>query len=144
MDKVMEKLNLTPETKIRIADSFNTLLAEHKKSGHIDTNRISDGYHTFGDLYNHRHELWITVCRLAAYNDVCDVKSIWRSKFHDDGSTYEGWFILGMELFGPASQMSYHLPNEKWESCNFAETLPKAPPFDGHTSDDVLQRLKQL
>ena len=41
-------------------------------------------------------------------------------------------------------QMTYHLPMSKWDECNFANTLDKAPDFDGHTSQDVLERIKNL
>ena len=36
-------------------------------------------------------------------------------------------------------QITYHLPLSKWEETGFAETLEKAPEFDGHTPDDVLE-----
>jgi hypothetical protein len=41
-------------------------------------------------------------------------------------------------------QISYHLPLSRWDETYFAETLDKAPEWDGHTSADVLERLKTL
>ena len=41
-------------------------------------------------------------------------------------------------------QITYHIPLDRWDECEFAETLDKAPEFDGHTSQDVLERLKDL
>ena len=41
-------------------------------------------------------------------------------------------------------QITYHLPNSKWEQTEFAPTIDFAPNFDGHTSDDVLKRLSSL
>jgi len=67
----------------------------------------------------------------------------WRSKAHHDGSAWEGWFIIGIGK-DTGSQISYHLPLSRWEETSFAETLDRAPEWDGHTSDDVLQRLKNL
>ncbi len=41
--------------------------------------------------------------------------------------------------------MTYHLPMSKWDECaDFAMELPQAPDFDGHTSQDVLDRLTTL
>ena len=111
-----------------------------------------DGYHTFGELYDHRIELWITVCRGINYRNAVfksqgtimnGDNGVWRSKLHDDGSEYEGWFILGIGK-EKGKIMTYHLPNIKWDEVSFAETLEKAPEFDGHTPADVITRLKNL
>lgn len=99
-----------------------------------------DGYHTWDELYEHRIWLWIKFCETLR-NEFSS--RVWRSKLHDDGSSFEGWFVLGLGK-GMGTQMTYHLPLIVWEATNFAETLEKAPEFDGHTSDDVLERIKKL
>lgn len=115
---------------------------------------ISDGYHTFGELYEHRITLFITLCKLlrrqenAVSGHLPVPKSdsfIWRSENHSDGNPAfgGGWFVLGIGQ-EKGRQITYHLPIEKWTQTNFAETLEKAPEFDDHTPDDVLERLKQL
>lgn len=118
---------------------------------------VSDGYHTFNELYDHRITLWIALLRTingviklfdSPYMkkdgwDLTDVKSIWRSKAHSDGSVWDGWFILGTGT-EPGKQITYHLPIDRWDECDFAQTLEKAPEYDDHTSGDVLERLKQL
>jgi hypothetical protein len=138
----MDKINLETDG----TDAINQYLQTCKEKKFVDLNKISDGYHTFGELYAHRTQLWITVARclygMFSANIYLNVR-VWRSKFHSDGSTYEGWFLLGVTL-PDGNQMSYHLPNEKWEECNFAKTLATAPEWDGHTSADVLERLKKL
>lgn len=101
---------------------------------------ISDGYHTFDELYDHRITLYIALCKQIYYEHKYRV---WRSQIHSDGSKYDGWFILGIgEEKG--KQITYHIPNERWDETNFAADLDKAPEFDGHTSQDVLQRIKLL
>lgn len=107
--------------------------------------QISDGYHTFDELYEHRITLFIALLRTcAAWYDMEGAKEQpWRSKLHSDGSSYDGWFILGIYK-DKGYQITYHLPDSKWEETDFAETLEKAPEFDGHTSEDVLERLKNL
>ena len=44
----------------------------------------------------------------------------------------------------PGKQITYHLPIAYWDETEFAETLDLAPEWDGHTSDDVLERLRKL
>lgn len=101
---------------------------------------ISDGYHTFGELYEHRITLWIALCKV--FHDT-ESAFVWRSKKHSDGSEWDGWFILGAGK-DKGMQVTYHLPISKWEQTRFAETLDQAPEWDGHTSEDVLKRLQAL
>lgn len=110
--------------------------------------QVSDGYHTIEELYDHRVTLFITLCRVCS--DIGGTGGdpmtydIWRSKTHGDGKpAYDGWFIMGIGK-ERGKQISYHLPLSRWDETNFAETLDKAPEWDGHTSYDVLERLKQL
>jgi hypothetical protein len=103
-----------------------------------DSITMSDGFHTFDELYEHRIQLFIQLCFF-----VKNARYVWRSKFHSDGSALDDWFVLGIGE-NKGSQITYHLPVSNWEQTNFAETLNKAPEWDGHTSEDVLERLKIL
>lgn len=97
---------------------------------------ISDGYHTFNELYEHRHLLFRAVTK--AYSSTA-----WRAKKHDDGSSFKGWFIAGVvNLKG--KDITYHLPIRLWKEFAHCSTLEKAPKWDGHTSKDVIKRLKNL
>lgn len=98
------------------------------------TGETSDGYHTFNELYEHRHALF-----MALANSTLDIS--WMSKKHNDGSEMDGWFVAGIKL--DEGDISYHLPMRLWNACANAAfvVLPKAPPFDGHTSKDVVDRL---
>jgi hypothetical protein len=102
--------------------------------------QVSDGYHTFDELYEHRVTLYIALCKM--YMRTTGFKP-WRSKLHSDGSSIDGWFVLGL-MDEPGKQITYHIPDSKWEQTAFADTLEKAPEWDGHTSDDVLERLANL
>ena len=99
-----------------------------------------DGYHTFTELYDHRITLYITLCAVLRLHTNLP---IWRSKKHSDGSEWERWFILGISQM-KGRQITYHLPVERWDDTSFALTYDQAPEFDGHTSDDVINRLKTL
>ena len=99
-----------------------------------DSGKVSDGYHTFDELYEHRHMLFL---------NLMDHHESWYSRFHFDGSTMLGWFIAGIELPG-GKTITYHLPDKHLDlAARVATTyLDKSPPWDGHTSNDVLQRLE--
>lgn len=111
---------------------INNLIQREK----VDTNHISDGYHTFGELYEHRITLFIVLCRMLQDKTLT---RIWRCK------TDENWFLLCIDT-QPGKQISYHLPMSKWKDTEFAYTHEKAsrPEWDKHTSKDALERLKLL
>ncbi len=119
-------------------EAVNTIIAAG-----CDTNQISDGYHTFGELYEHRFVLFIKLCELCSVTGDANSESVWRSKAHSDGSVWDGWFLLGINI-SKGEQITYHLPIDKWDQIDFAETFDKAPEFDGHTSKDVLERIANL
>lgn len=103
--------------------------------------KVSDGYHTIEELYEHRYFLFMSLCRNYKKHNHSNV---WMSKKHFDGSSYEGYFILGI-FKEKGKQISYHLPFKYLGNCyEFADILPRAPEWDGHTSDDVLKRINEL
>lgn len=109
-----------------------------------ETNAVSDSYHTFGELYDHRCLLFLAFLSLqnSWFSSKFQVsRPGWRSRTHHDGSVWEGWFIAGTKLNG--KQISYHLPNSLWDSCHWLRDLETAPEWDGHTSQDVLTRLQE-
>lgn len=102
----------------------------------ISTGQISDGYHTFDELYAHRVRLFSTL--MCAHPD----KSWWSFKHHD-GSVWDGWIIAGIDT--PAGPATYHLPVSEIEFFNEGvRQLRRGKEWDGHTADDVLERLKSL
>ena len=117
-----------------------TKINMEEKTFKIKDGDISDGFHTFDELYEHRMILFIALSKRLRSNAM---DWVWPSKIHSDGTSFDGWFILGIgkEI---GKQITYHLPISKWEETNFAETLDKAPEYDGHTPEDVLERLKNL
>lgn len=89
---------------------------------------ISDGYHTFDELYEHRCLLFINLC-LAQRE-----KAYWRPHF-------DGWPLIGLE--STVGQISYHVP-EKFLSLFIDKIKQGGPVWDGHESADVIKRLSVL
>lgn len=106
--------------------------ATYTEAGAYDGS-VSDGYHTFDELYEHRFRLFLALMQAFPAQS-------WASKVHSDGTSYEGWFVCGMSL--PSGQISYHLPDRLWPDVERRGIHENpVPEFDGHTSDDVLKRL---
>lgn len=104
---------------------------------------MSDGYHTITDLYEHRFALYLALAREMARNPQHQHLPVWRSLLHSDGTSFPGWFVLGIGTEA-GQQITYHLPLSQWDQTEFAETHDRAPAFDGHSSKDVLIRLAVL
>lgn len=128
---------------------LNEIIKASKGTKELDTNLLSDGYHTFGELYDHRIALFIAFANYLYANllQVSDDKGAesqlpWKSKLHHDGTMYEGWFVAGIGK-EKGEQISYHLPMKDWEKLEVDE-LETAPEWDGHTPADVVERLLKL
>lgn len=107
-----------------VVDGKKYVLANPKES-----RNVSDGYHTFDELYEHRCLLYIALC--LQLKDKIQVG--WKNH-------YDGWFLLFAEL--PSGQISYHIP------VKYLELVEKGGvdeitdyEWDGHASQDVIDRL---
>jgi len=135
----MDKVSSAQKVISSIQDQIDAAV----KSGN-STDSISDGYHSFSELYECRNVLFITLCKQLA-NDFTQpyISDIWKSMCHSDGTRMDGWFVMGIgEEHGKI--MTFHLPMKFWVDTNFATELERAVPFDGHTTADVLERLMRL
>jgi len=102
---------------------------------------ISDGYHTFEELYNFRKMYNAVLFNEWSKLGLYDVhKSI--KHFEGDLCFGGGWFIVSAKL--PTGQISNHYKLEDWDLFKIPATDKCKHEFDGHTSSDVLERLKTL
>ena len=103
----------------------------------FDMFKLHDGWHTIGELYDHRHFMYgLLVIQYAS--------SSWMTKHMSGGEECEeDWFIMGVEL--PTGQISYHMPIEMWDSFEElgVRIVEGDSPWDGHDSFDVLDRLEK-
>ena len=130
LEKMLNNLNKDDSHKTTrdewVTDRINEQILAVK-----DTSEISDGSHTFGELYHHRAILSATI--FNANRDVA-----WKSKRHDDGEMIKGFFIVGIET--PEGQFTYHYPLEYWNYFK-VKKMNYAPVWDGHSSEDVCRLL---
>lgn len=95
---------------------------------------ISDGYHTFDELYWHRMVLFAVICNTHT-------QIAWKSWKHHDGTMYDDYFIVGVNT--PKGQYSYHYHKDNWDYFNVKE-LDFAPEWDGHQPKDIERLLSLL
>lgn len=120
-------------------EAINTIIAGY---GSDVRKKISDKWHTFEELYEHRYRLFIALCGVIG-SRTPGGPLVWRSKLHSDGTMQDGNFIMGI-FSAIGRQITYHLPLRLWADTDFCVTLEMAPIYDGHTSKDVLNRLEHL
>ena len=118
----------TEEDVIR---DLNTYLKFVKDSGY-SLKDISDGWHTFKELYYHRMILFLTIQK-------AHLNKSWKSKQHSDGTMFDDCFIVGVET--PEGQYTYHYKKEYWELFKDIQELEFAPEYDGHLPKDITRLL---
>lgn len=100
----------------------------------VDVKDVSDGYHTFAELYRHRDLLMAALM-------LTDPKSAYVARSNSDGEAFPGYVVAVLTL--PTGQISYHVPEDFYAALT-ARGVPGLDwntEYDGHSSDDVAQRL---
>lgn len=114
----------------------------------------SDGFHTFNELYEFRK-----IYNAALFNEWASegkrhltdewipdlIKyDVHKSRKHHDGELCfgGGWFIVVAIL--PTGQISNHYEAKDWDLFQIPEVEKAKYEFDGHTPQDVINRLSEL
>lgn len=99
---------------------------------------VSDGYHTFGELYRYR-----MLYNAAFFNQLAKsgiIKTCKSYKHYDGEECFGGgWFIVMAEL--PTGQISNHYENQYWNLFNVPEQ-EKGFKWDGHSPNDAADRIE--
>ena len=103
-----------------------------------DMGEVSDGYHTFNELYEYR-----MLYNAALFNEFAKqgLYDVHKSRKHSDGEYPFGdsnWFIVMAEL--PTGQISNHYEMKDWDKFQIPEK-PLANKWDEHSPRDVANRL---
>lgn len=100
-----------------------------------DMGDVSDGYHTFNQLYHQRAVLFACIVKQ-------NKNKAWKSFKHSDGKycfDSDGeWFIVGIDT--PQGSYTYHYAKEYWDMFDCQE-LECGKEWDGHTEEDVTRLL---
>lgn len=106
-----------------------------------DIESLSDGYHTFQELYEFRK-----MYNAALFNAWSLIRgySVHKSKRHHDGEACFGGEYFVVVAMLPAGQITNHYLLKDWDLFNIPETDKALFAYDGHTPQDVLERLRAL
>ena len=98
-----------------------------------DIGDLSDGYHTFNQLYYQRMMLFAVLVKQNR-------DKAWKSLRHEDGELCfgGGWFIVGIDT--PDGSYTYHYENKYFDLFD-CEILDHGKHWDGHTEKDVTRLL---
>ena len=101
-----------------------------------DKGEISDGYHTFNELYRYR------MLYNAAFFNLLPKQLVHKSKRHHDGEECfgGGWFIVMANL--PTGQISNHYELKDWDLFQIPEK-EVADEWNGHTPQEAADRLHE-
>ena len=99
-----------------------------------DMGEVSDGYHTFNELYYYR------MLYNAAFFNLLPKEWVHKSKRHHNGEECfgGGWFIVMANL--PTGQISNHYELKDWDLFKIPEK-EFADEWDGHTPQEAAERL---
>ena len=104
------------------------------EAAHVDEiDDVSDGFHTFRQLYYQRMMLFATIVKQ-------NKDKAWKSLRHEDGELCfgGGWFIVGIDT--PEGSYTYHY-EDNYYSLFDCEELERGKHWDGHTEKDVTRLL---
>ena len=106
-----------------------------------DMGEVSDGYHTFNELYEYR-----MLYNAALFNEFAKqgLYDVHKSRKHSDGEYPFGdsnWFIVMAEL--PTGQISNHYEMKDWDKFQIPEK-ELANKWDEHSPRDVADRLTRF
>jgi hypothetical protein len=150
-----EELGKAPKTVHEVepgrVDTFRSLDGRRTTTGLFfpganTVHEVSDGYHTMGELYDHRRALTVALARALEHHPRLTVGS-WRSKAHhpDDSPMFEGYFIVGLELTSPdpmaRNTVTYHYKLHHWDEFEGVPVLEHALKWDGAPPEESITRL---
>jgi hypothetical protein len=126
-----------------MSDKTAIIVAEDNADGrtvvqHVESmGEVSDGYHTFNELYDFRKAY-----NALLFNEYAKQRkySVYKSKLHSDGELPfgGGWFVVGCQL--STGQITNHYELKDWDLFIVPE-VARASVWDGHTAQEALQRL---
>lgn len=122
---------------MEIVDKINEQIQKLVEDNKISAKNISDGHHTFEELYLERVALLAIICN-------SNPNIAWKSKRHFDeinDPMFNGDFIIGINT--PEGMANYHLKLKYWDIFTITE-IDYAPKFNNHTPEDDINKLFSL
>lgn len=110
----------------------------------VENHQVTDGYHTMQELYDVRLALCVNLFNAMSLTDegrLMGCSSVVKSKLHNDGTMFDGYFVIA--AFLDNRQISFHYELKHWDRFQIPEVERVPWEYDGHTTQDVIQRLME-
>ena len=113
----------------------------------VDNDKVSDDYHTMQELYDTRLALCVKLFECLHAEELIgkDLLSnepwVVKSKLHNDGTMFDGYFVIAANL--AKGQISFHYALEHWDKFQIPEVERIPWEYDGHKTSDVIERLME-
>jgi len=123
----------------KLENTINNLIKNTSECDMIETNNISDGYHSFGELYEFR-----LLYNALLFNELANKQDefndivIYKTKNHYDGKPcFDGNWFLVVCKFPNGDIIDNHYEMKYWDLFNITEQPKSLYKYDGHTPQDV-------
>lgn len=140
VNNILNKYGHTEMGMYKIQLYIENILGSIQNKKPVDVGEVSDGYHTFNELYRYRmlyNAAFFNLLARSGQVEVC------KSRRHSDGEKCFGsddWFIVMAIL--PTGQVSNHYESKYWDLFDVPER-ETAFEYDGHTPNEAADRLKK-
>ena len=140
VNKILNKYGHTEMGLYKIQLYVEKILGSIQNKKPVDVGEVSDGYHTFNELYRYSmlyNAAFFNLLARSGQVEVC------KSRRHSDGEKCFGsddWFIVMAIL--PTGQVSNHYESKYWDLFDVPER-ETAFEYDGHTPNEAADRLKK-
>ena len=132
--KIKQLKEKYPSWQLKLAMDDLYEFIDSLQQDETDMGEVSDGYHTFNELYYYR------MLYNAAFFNLLPKEWVHKSKRHHTGEECfgGGWFIVMANL--PTGQISNHYELKDWDLFKVPEK-EFADEWDGHTPQEAAERL---
>lgn len=140
VNNILNKYGHTEMGMYKIQLYIENILGSIQNKKPVDVGEVSDGYHTFNELYRYRmlyNAAFFNLLARSGQVEVC------KSRRHSDGEKCFGsddWFIVMAIL--PTGQVSNHYESKYWDLFDVPER-ETAFEYDGHTPNEAADRLEK-
>jgi hypothetical protein len=137
------------EDKIKY-DEFQKNYINDLSKDLVSIDSVSDGYHTFEELYVQRTvllSLAINSLTLLKMNGHISDLLILKSLFHEDGTNFgDTTFLLAVAFVyeGEAKQFSFHCMKNTWDLFTVPAYVNSIIKYDGHTPQSAISNIETL
>lgn len=117
-----------------IENHLNQIISGLYEKGSIDVNKISNGVHTYRELYDYCVGFFGIICNMNR-------EVSWKSKVHSNGTIKDGYFIVGTET--AEGQVTFECELCYWDSFDVIE-LEMAPKCGSDNSKQAIKALNKV